>query len=339
MSEPTSIVAAEGVPIDSAILEQVVVQNDLAKLAPGQRLEYYSTLCRSLGLNPLTRPFQYITLNSKLTLYATRDATDQLRKGGNISIQIVAREKIDDIYVVTARAIDTRTGRQDESTGAVAISGLRGEALANAMMKAETKAKRRVTLCICGLGMSDESEVMTIPGAVVVDVDAATGEIVQPASPRDPKEEATSWWRARGGTVDQWNQMKGRGAQIPGLVREAIEAGCSAPAEVLAYVLDGVVPAVVAEEDDGQGKASPGPGADPATAAAATPASANLFDRPGGEDAVPADPLAGYKVFYRQRKELEDLAEKRGVDLAAEAAACPEKTFAGLKARIEAVAA
>ena len=32
-------------------------------------------------------------------------------------------------------------------------------------MKAETKAKRRVTLSICGLGMLDETEVETIPGA------------------------------------------------------------------------------------------------------------------------------------------------------------------------------
>jgi hypothetical protein len=33
------------------------------------------------------------------------------------------------------------------------------------MMKAETKAKRRVTLSICGLGMLDETEVADIPGA------------------------------------------------------------------------------------------------------------------------------------------------------------------------------
>ena len=35
-------------------------------------------------------------------------------------------------------------------------------ALANAIMKAETKAKRRVTLSICGLGMLDETELETI---------------------------------------------------------------------------------------------------------------------------------------------------------------------------------
>ena len=48
------------------------------------------------------------------------------------------------------------------STGAVPIAGLKGEEFANALMKAETKAKRRATLSICGLGVLDETEVETI---------------------------------------------------------------------------------------------------------------------------------------------------------------------------------
>jgi hypothetical protein len=39
--------------------------------------------------------------------------------------------------------------------------------------KAVTKAKRRVTLSICGLGMLDESEVASIPGARTSGVDPA----------------------------------------------------------------------------------------------------------------------------------------------------------------------
>ena len=38
------------------------------------------------------------------------------------------------------------------------IDKVQGENRANAMMKAETKAKRRVTLSVCGLGMLDETE-------------------------------------------------------------------------------------------------------------------------------------------------------------------------------------
>ena len=60
----------------------------------------------------------------------------------------------------------------------MSIAGLKGEAKANAIMKAETKAKRRVTLSIVGLGWTDESEVDSIPGAQRVAVDTSTGEII-----------------------------------------------------------------------------------------------------------------------------------------------------------------
>jgi len=44
-------------------------------------------------------------------------------------------------------------------------NGLKGEAAANAFLKCITKAKRRVTLSISGLGFSDETEMDDIPGA------------------------------------------------------------------------------------------------------------------------------------------------------------------------------
>ncbi len=160
-----------------ALIEQVVIQGDLAKLSSQQRVTYYREVCESVGLNPLTKPFQYITLNGRLVLYATKDCTDQLRKRDGIAVVIQSTERVDDLYVVRARA-STPDGRSDEEVGAVSVAGLRGEALANAMMKATTKAKRRVTLSICGLGMTDETETETIPGAVKVEVDTETGEIV-----------------------------------------------------------------------------------------------------------------------------------------------------------------
>lgn len=164
----------------AAVLEQVVVQGDLSKLGPAERVAYYKTVCESVGLNPFTKPFEYITLNGKLTLYAKRDATDQLRSINGVSVEITSREMHDNgIYVVTARAKD-RNGRTDEAIGAVSIANLKGDALANAIMKAETKAKRRVTLSICGLGWLDETEVATVPDATAVDVDMETGEIKSP---------------------------------------------------------------------------------------------------------------------------------------------------------------
>src|SRR4029077_12387921 len=85
-------------------MEGVLLQGDLSKLTPGDRVMYYKAVCESVGLNPLTKPFAYITLNGKLTLYALRDATDQLRQLHKVSIEILARETVEDCYVVTARA-------------------------------------------------------------------------------------------------------------------------------------------------------------------------------------------------------------------------------------------
>lgn len=143
------------------LVERVLMEGDLKSLTTEQRLFYYRTVCESLGLNHLTRPFEYITVNGKMILYARRDATDQLRRRHGISIEIIAREKIDDVMVVRARAT-APDGRTDESIGAVSLTALRGDALANAYMKAETKAKRRVTLSIVGLGWMDETEAETL---------------------------------------------------------------------------------------------------------------------------------------------------------------------------------
>lgn len=153
--------------IRSEALERVLIGGDLSHLTAEDRVSYYRTVCESLQLNPLTKPFEYITLNGKLVLYAKRDCTDQLRRRDRISIRIASRELVDGVYVVTARAM-TPDGREDESTGAVPLEGLKGEAKANAIMKGETKAKRRATLSICGLGLLDETEIESITPAPAV---------------------------------------------------------------------------------------------------------------------------------------------------------------------------
>jgi hypothetical protein len=144
--------------IDPALIERVIIHGDLRQLNPQQKVSYYNAVCESVGLNPLTQPFQYLVLSGREVLYARREATDQLRHLHSVSVHITAREVTEDCYIVTARA-SLPDGRTDESIGAVPIASLKGEFRANAMMKAETKAKRRVTLAICGLGMLDETEV------------------------------------------------------------------------------------------------------------------------------------------------------------------------------------
>lgn len=167
----------EPAPVAPAI-ERALVEGDLSGLTAEQRAVYYSRVCESLGLNPLTRPFQYLRLNGKLTLYATRDAADQLRRVRGITITGLEVQRIDDLYVVVASGRDS-SGREDRATGAVAIAGLRGEALANAMMRAETKAKRRLTLSLAGLGWSDETEIASIPDAEPVPTPSLAERVAQ----------------------------------------------------------------------------------------------------------------------------------------------------------------
>jgi hypothetical protein len=190
-----------------AVMERVMVSGDLSPLTPTQRSEYYMRVCQSVGLNPLTKPFAYIKLNGKLTLYALRDCADQLRNIYGISIEIVDRKLTDGFLSVHVRATN-KDGRKDEDYGVVPIAGtLAGEAGANLIMKAVTKAKRRVTLSICGLGMLDETEVVTVPGAEIVDVEGLKlAAVPQPPPARDSSAEG----KRNKGDVRRFNDLRAK---------------------------------------------------------------------------------------------------------------------------------
>lgn len=156
--------------ISAELLEKVILGNDLSSLSSAQKVEYVKGLCRSTGLNPATKPIQLMRFQNKEVPYFTKDASEQLRKINGVSITNVDTKLHDGgLYVVTVHAKD-RTGREDCSTAAIVIGGLKGDALANTMMKAETKAKRRVTLSICGLGFIDELEVESLPQVQKIDI-------------------------------------------------------------------------------------------------------------------------------------------------------------------------
>lgn len=196
-------------------LWRVVSSGDLAGLSDEQKAAYYLFRCRQEGLNPASQPFVYMKQQGKEILYGGKTAADQLRKLHGITLRIVSKERIDDVYVVTVEAT-APDGRTDSDIGAVTLGNLKGDALANALMKAITKAKRRATYSICGTGVLDETELDTIPGVQRLDADPAasaapvreaarseplpmagevvdqqTGEILTPRTPQiDPKQRA-----------------------------------------------------------------------------------------------------------------------------------------------------
>ena len=168
---------------EAQLMESVLLGGDLSKLSPAQRVSYYQRVCESIGLNPLTKPFDFINLNGKLTLYARKDATDQLRKLHGVSIDDVEIHETEKQFIVKVKGHD-KEGRSDVEVGVVNKTDMRGDT-ANVQMKAVTKGKRRLTLSLCGLGWLDETEVQTIPDAHPVIVNDG-GEIVATVANGNP---------------------------------------------------------------------------------------------------------------------------------------------------------
>jgi hypothetical protein len=163
------------------IIESVVIEGDLSRLTPEQRVEYYLRVCNNLGLNPLLRPFNYITIRGKLILYPTKTCHSQLRENRNVSIDDLDIKEDNDNITVIVKGHDS-TGRTDVEIAVVSKKDMGGD-YGNNVMKCVTKGKNRLTLSLCGLGMPDETELETIPEVRKVNVNIETGEIVPQAVP------------------------------------------------------------------------------------------------------------------------------------------------------------
>jgi hypothetical protein len=166
---------------DMEIAAKLILHGDISRMTEPQKVQYCINLCNTLGLNYLTQPFSRLMLNGKEVLYANKNCSEQLRNLHGINLNVVESKVEGTHYKVVVRATN-RHNRVDEDIALVSIENLRGEAYSNAVMKAMTKAKRRVTLSICGLGMLDETEIETIPNAYTVEV-AQTAEALVKTAP------------------------------------------------------------------------------------------------------------------------------------------------------------
>ncbi|WP_414623876.1 hypothetical protein [Calothrix sp. CCY 0018] len=147
------------VPHQPAAIEKVRESNgDVSKLTAVERKIVYLEMCRAYGLDPLSFPLDYIENKGKLKIYLNSIGAAQLRDRFGISTRIKSRELLEDMWVVTVEA--QRGERTEEATGAASILDKYGKTSpdqkTNALKKAETQAKRRATLSICGFGWDDE---------------------------------------------------------------------------------------------------------------------------------------------------------------------------------------
>jgi hypothetical protein len=143
-------------------VSKAMILGDLKGLTPQLKVAYYTKVCESLGINPMTQPFDYLVFQGRERLYANKNCAEQLRKIYGISVTDIKEEWKGDLLVIKVFVAEPG-GRTDVGTAALSVKGLRDTDLANAIMKTETKAKRRATLSICSLGMLDESEVADNP--------------------------------------------------------------------------------------------------------------------------------------------------------------------------------
>lgn len=188
MSEEVAVVPQP--PTEDALIK-LFTSGDLIDLDPRQKGLYLKALCDKLGLNPLSKPFDILYLKGpdgkmRAILYANRTCSDQLREIHDIRSEVVYEGPLmlgttvrEDVYRVDLNI--TKGERTERAVGCVAIAGLSGEALSNAIMKCWTKAMRRGTLSIVGLGLPDESEVDSIPGVT----SAPAPRLLNPTLPPD----------------------------------------------------------------------------------------------------------------------------------------------------------
>lgn len=221
--------------LDDKTLLNVITSGDAAALDAGQKLQYYKARCEIAGLDYRSAPFQFMRLQGREILYAKKEATDQLASKHKVRVEILEQRTETDVRVVHVRAI-TENGRQTDEIGVVPVGGLKGAELANAYMKAVTKAKRRAILSVCGLGMTDESEYDTLPDAEPVkfvpeEVEAEAQKSPEDTKPAAAKQEAVKEKKkaelpAKPGTIGRvkalefWRVAKGVGKKSDQDIRE-----------------------------------------------------------------------------------------------------------------------
>jgi len=136
---------------------------DLESMNEEQRQQYVRNVCEHMGVPPELNLVMLTYLDEqdgprRLVAYAKRGATEIIRNNRNINVTELTSKEIGGSIVFTATGKDNN-GRQEMSTGSKYIYGLVGKELDDAIMTAQTRATRRMTLQFVGAGVLDESEV------------------------------------------------------------------------------------------------------------------------------------------------------------------------------------
>ena len=167
----TKVVTREDIDLDAMLDDAAIAMQrvsaagrDTKALTHEERVATLSALSKALGLNPLTNPVQFLSLSGREVLYVTKQATDQIAARLRLNRETVAGPEVRDFggtkLVFCQVKVTAPDGRSEVSTATLPFTDP-----VNVLMKCETKAKRRATLSLAGLGLLTEEEMETIPGA------------------------------------------------------------------------------------------------------------------------------------------------------------------------------
>src|SRR5271157_2231780 len=141
--------------------------HNLDGLTEAQKVQYLADFSEHLGLPPDLGALDLIWMDDdnksglrKLVVYCRKGTADLLRGIHGIEIQSIEQLVVPGCVTFKATGKNS-TGRQEIAIGSHDTEGLKGGRLASAVMTAQSRSLRRLTLQFVGGGLLDESEVST----------------------------------------------------------------------------------------------------------------------------------------------------------------------------------
>lgn len=171
--------------LTDTMIEHAIIAGDFSNLSEEQKTEHYHAVCKATGIPFEIRPFGYFQNEGKTQLMALKAGTDYARKMHCISVTKLTREVVDELVIVTVEG-STKDGRTDSAIGAIALPSSPKER-ADAIMSAETKAKKRLTISLAALGMLDESETEGLRARAAAALSAQSSTLVPEELPNVPE--------------------------------------------------------------------------------------------------------------------------------------------------------
>jgi hypothetical protein len=169
---------------EPAVIEQLI-RGDVSSVPREALLRYVFTFCERVGISPLAVPFSLMKTQRGMQLVANRNFYDAVASKYSVSRECTGEGFFEGtkLYYTRYRAT-TPDGRVTEDMALVDTAGLSGNDLANAIMKAHTKGRNRVTRAHLGFPFPDETEAETVPGASVVSIsEVPSGSDGEPPAP------------------------------------------------------------------------------------------------------------------------------------------------------------